>query len=133
MHLFPPEDAVLWRMRSRGTSGNRGFFAKNPAYGAPLHVHCKGAPEEKPVVTIHDVTGKQVARIEGEARAGLQSLQWDARADGKLAKPGAYSARMTVGKDTQIRAFRLLPDPESAATDDDTTRPTPGRAQEELR
>jgi photosystem II stability/assembly factor-like uncharacterized protein len=133
MHLFPPEDAVLWRMRSRGTSGNRGFFAKNPAYGAPLHVHCKGAPEEKPVVTIHDVTGKQVARIEGEARAGLQSLHWDARADGKLAKPGAYSARMTVGKDTQIRAFRLLPDPESAATDDDTTRPTPGRAQEELR
>ena len=133
IHLFEPEDAILWRMRSRGLSGNRGYFAKNPPYGAPLHLHCSEAPAEKPVVTIHDVTGKQVAKIEAEARAGLQSLHWDARADGKLAKPGSYSARITVGKDTQIRAFRLLPDPDSQSTEDDATRPAPGRTQEELR
>jgi hypothetical protein len=119
IHLFPPEDAILWRMRSRGLTGDRGYFAKNPPYGAPIHVHCASTPEQKPVVTIHDVTGKEVAKVEGELRKGLQTLHWDARIGGKLAKPGAYSARMTEGKATQIHAFRLLRDPESIANDDD--------------
>ena len=133
IHLFPPEDAILWRMRSRGLTGDRGYFAKNPPYGAPIHVHCASMPEQKPVVTIHDVTGKEVAKVEGELRKGLQTLHWDARIGGKLAKPGAYSARMTEGKATQIHAFRLLRDPESIANDDDAARPSAATKQEELR
>ena len=64
IHLFPPEDAILWRMRSRGLTGDRGYFAKNPPYGAPIHVHCASTPEQKPVVSTHDVTGTQVAKDE---------------------------------------------------------------------
>lgn len=118
-HLFPPEDAILWRMTSRGLSGNRGFRAPNPGYGAALYVYFPSAPEQKPKVTIHDVTGKEIAAVEGEARRGLQALRWDARVDNRLAASGTYSARMTVGKATQIHPFRLLDDPVKTATDGD--------------
>lgn len=124
-HLFQPEDAILWRMTSRGLSGNRGFRAENPRYGTPFYVWFEEAPESAPVVTVHDVTGKEIAKVTGEARAGVQTLHWDARVGNRLARPGTYSARLNVGETKQSRAFRLLPDPETSASNetDETASP----------
>ncbi len=125
-HLFPPEDAILWRMTSRSLSGNRGFRAPNPGYGVALYVYFASPPEPAPKVTIHDVTGKEIAAVEGAARSGLQVLRWDARISNRLAKPGDYSARLVVGKNTQVEAFRLHPDPgmhERNGDDDAATMP----------
>ncbi|MGE3175509.1 MAG: PDZ domain-containing protein [Planctomycetota bacterium] len=117
-HLFAPEDAVLWRMTSRGMQGDRGFRADNPPYGVAFWLFCAAPPAAAPKLTVHDVTGAKVAEVEAAARAGLQRVQWDARLDNRLAPTGSYSVRLADGDDTQVRAFRLRPDPEQPLPDD---------------
>jgi hypothetical protein len=109
VHLFAPKDAILWQMTSRGLQGARDYRAPNPPYGTTIYLHCRPAPAEAPVVTIHDVTGAQIAELTGRTEPGLQALQWDARAGNRLAGPGAYSARLKGSK--QLQVFRLHPDP----------------------
>jgi photosystem II stability/assembly factor-like uncharacterized protein len=117
-HLFAVEPAVLWRMQSRGWQGDKNWHARNPAYGATFHVWLAQAPPDKPVLTVHDVTGAEVARVEGKAAAGLQAIQWDARIDrNRLAAPGSYAVRFADRKDIEPRTFQLLPDPAVAVGD----------------
>ncbi|MGB3965369.1 MAG: PDZ domain-containing protein, partial [Planctomycetota bacterium] len=111
-HLFAVEPAVLWRMTSRGHQGHKEYHASNPPYGATFHVWLAEPPKDKPVLTIHDVTGTEVARVEGHAIAGLQPIQWDARAGrNQLAAPGTYAVRWSGQADVEPRIFHLLPDP----------------------
>jgi len=118
-HLFAVEPAILWRMQSRGWQGQKNWHAKNPPYGATFHVWLAEAPKDKPVLTVHDVTGAEVARVEGKAEAGLQAIQWDARVGrNQLAAPGAYAVRWQGMKDVEARAFQLLPDPATTAAAD---------------
>ena len=70
-------------------------------------------PKDAPALTIHDITGTEIAKVEGKAVAGLQAIQWDARANGRLAKPGTYSVRLAEPKDAAARAFTLAADPEA--------------------
>ena len=111
-HLCAVEPAILWRMTSRGHQGHKEYTAKNPAYGVTFHVVLREAPASAPVLTIHDITGTEIAKVEGKAVAGLQAIQWDARANGRLAKPGSYSVRWAEQKDVAARAFTLAADPE---------------------
>jgi photosystem II stability/assembly factor-like uncharacterized protein len=115
-HLFAVEPAVLWRMQSRGTQGHKEYHAANPPYGATFHVWLAEPPKEAPVLTVHDVGGTEVARIEGRAAAGLQPIRWDARvARNQLATPGTYSVRWPDQRGVEPRVFQLLPDPATAA------------------
>ncbi len=115
-HLFAVEPAILWRMQSRGWQGQKVWHASNPPFGATFHLWLQDAPKDKPVLTVHDVTGAEVAKLEAEARAGLQAVQWDARVGrSQLAKPGAYAVRWQGMADVEARAFQLLPDPATAA------------------
>lgn len=117
-HLFAIEPAILWRMQSRGWQGQKNWHAKNPPYGATFHVWLAEAPKDKPVLTVHDVTGAEIARVEGKAEAGLQAIQWDARVGrNQLATPGTYAVRWQGMKDVDARAFQLLPDPATTAVD----------------
>jgi photosystem II stability/assembly factor-like uncharacterized protein len=113
--LFEPESAILWRMDSRGVQGDKEWFAANPPYGVTLYLWHKEAPQGEPEVTIHDVAGRKVASLKGEARAGIQAVQWQAQEGGgrmrRPTAPGSYSARLQVGEQTQIRGFTLRPDP----------------------
>jgi len=129
MHLFQPEDAILWQMTSRRLQGDRDWRSKNPAYGVDLHVWCAAAPAAAPKVIIRDVTGKQVAEVTGAARAGLQTLHWDARLDRQLAAPGTYAACLAVGDSEQRRTFTLHADPAVASGDDATTTTATQRNQ----
>jgi photosystem II stability/assembly factor-like uncharacterized protein len=115
-HLFAVEPAILWRMQSRGWQGQKNWHAKNPPYGATFHVWLAAPPTDKPALTVHDVTGAEIARVEGKAMAGLQAIQWDARIGrNQLATPGAYAVRWQGMKDVEARTFQLLPDPAAAA------------------
>ena len=120
-HLFRPADAILWRMTSRGYSGNRYYRAANPAYGTSIYLYLAADQEEPPVVTIHDITGKEIAKLEGREHRGIQRLQWDARQGNRLATPGTYSARIEVGEEQQARAFQLHADPGPQPYDNPTT------------
>jgi hypothetical protein len=115
-HLFAVEPAILWRMQGRGTQGNKEFAAPNPPYGVTFHVWLREVPKTAPVLTVHDVTGAEVARVEGRAIAGLQPIQWDARTGrSQLAAPGSYAVRWSGQQDVEPRIFTLSPDPLTTA------------------
>ena len=118
--LFAVEPAILWRMQSRGFQGNKEYQASNPPYGVTFHVWLAEAPKEAPVLTVHDVAGAEIARVEGRAMAGLQPIQWDARTGRTLASPGTYAVRWSGQKDVEPRIFHLLPDPAAAAAEPGT-------------
>ncbi|MCA8975067.1 MAG: PDZ domain-containing protein [Planctomycetes bacterium] len=127
-HLFAAESAILWRMTSRGFQGHRDYRASNPPYGATFYVWLATRPEQAPVLTIHDVTGKELTKVEGKARAGLQAIQWDARLDRRrLAEPGQYAVRWQGQDALGARAFALLPDPASLGTAGTAASPTQNR------
>ena len=118
-HLFAVEPAFLWRMTSRGFQGHRDHRAPNPPYGVTFHVWL-ASPEKAPVLTIHDVVGAEIARVEGRASPGLQAVQWDARlGQNRLATPGTYAVRLLDAPGTEARVFQLLPDPQTPAEDPD--------------
>ena len=114
-HLFDVEPAYLWKLGSRGFQGHKQFKAENPAYGATFHLWHREQPDKKPVLTIHDVVGKEVAKITGAQTAGLQVLHWGARTGRQLAKPGTYSVRLQ-DSDDERQAFELRADPQTLPT-----------------
>ncbi|MGC3970502.1 MAG: PDZ domain-containing protein [Pirellulales bacterium] len=124
-HLFAVEPAILWRMTSRGYQGNKEYAAPNPPYGVTFHVWLAAPPKDAPVLTVHDVAGAEIARVTGQAIAGLQPIQWDARSGrNQLARPGTYAVRWANApspQDVEPRVFNLLPDPAVAAAEADTT------------
>lgn len=115
-HLFDVEPAILWKMTSRGFQGHREQRMANPAYGATFHLWLAEAPKEGPVLTVHDVTGAEIAQVTAKAVAGLQAVQWDARlGQNRLATPGSYGVKWPGQKGVEARAFVLLPDPQTVA------------------
>jgi photosystem II stability/assembly factor-like uncharacterized protein len=120
-HLFAVEPAYLWRMSSRNLQGHKAFAAANPPYGTTFHVWLREAPKDAPVLTVHDVAGKEITRVTGKARQGLQVIQWDARVErNRLASPGTYRVRL-AGHDAESRAFELRADPTPTAAAVPTT------------
>jgi hypothetical protein len=127
-HLFAPEPAILWKMTSRGFQGHREAKAANPAYGVTFYLWLAEEPKEAPVLTIHDVTGTEVARVTGKATAGVQAVQWDARmGQNRLAKPGTYAVRWPGQDKIDARAFDLLPDPMTVSAENEAENPTQSR------
>jgi hypothetical protein len=69
------------------------------------------------MLTIHDVTGTEIAKVEGKAIAGLQPVVWDARlGQGRTARPGTYAVRWAGQEGLAARAFELRPDPKTLPT-----------------
>lgn len=125
-HLFGVQPAYLWKLGSRGFQGHKNFKAKNPAYGATFHIWLREEPEEKPVLTVHDITGKEIAKVTGEKTAGMQVLQWSARMGRQLAKPGTYSVRLQ-SDDGERQAFVLRADPKTLPKSSNPTQPATNR------
>ncbi|MHC5062472.1 MAG: WD40/YVTN/BNR-like repeat-containing protein [Planctomycetota bacterium] len=132
-HLFEPDPVTIWRSMRRSIQGHDTWTAANPPPGAAIYVYLREIPADAPEVTVHDISGKQIAKISGKPVAGLQLLQWNGRIasaeggrgarragrgrgrrggfGGRQAPPGNYSIRMEQGGETQTRALILLPDP----------------------
>jgi photosystem II stability/assembly factor-like uncharacterized protein len=113
-HLFAVEPAYLWRMQSRGFQGHKEFAAANPPYGVTFHVWLADVPKDAPALTVHDVTGAELAKVEGKKVRGLQAIQWDARTGRSLGKPGTYAVRWAGRDDVPARSFVLRADPAAA-------------------
>lgn len=124
-HLFDVQPAYLWQLGSRGFQGHKQFKAKNPSYGATFYLWLREEPTDKPVLTIHDITGKEIAKVTGKAVQGLQPIQWSARIGRSLAKAGTYSVRLQ-GDDDNKKSFELRADPK-LATSGNQTQPANNR------
>ena len=130
VHLFRPETAILWQTRGRYRMGERVWRAPNPPAGAVAYAMFAAAPERPPVLTIHDVTGEQIASVKGVAQAGLQRFVWDGRVrrstegrgegrrprgrSSRRAPPGSYSMRLSAGDETLTQPLTLVADPATA-------------------
>jgi hypothetical protein len=126
--LCAVEPAYLWRMQSRGHQGHKPFRGQNPPYGVTFHVWLRDVPAKAPVLTVHDLAGEEIARVEGKALAGLQPIQWDARrGQNRLAKPGTYTVRWPEAEGVEPRAFVLRPDPASGTEEADAAMPAGSR------
>jgi hypothetical protein len=95
-------------------------------------------PERAPVVTVHDVTGKQIAAVNGRAVAGLQVLHYDGRVGtgprGARIAPGNYSIRCRIGDQELVQPLVVEIDPTvpaaaaaAAAAADSAAEPTTDR------
>lgn len=126
VHLFQPRDAILWHMHTAQRFGNKVWYTPNPPNGATFYVTFAATPEKAPTLTVHDITGAQVASLTGKRTAGLQALHWPdsgrggrgfggrGRGGAGAVQPGSYSVRMQAGERELVQAFRLLPDPDPA-------------------
>lgn len=111
--LFAVPAAYAWRwVDTRPSGGSRPFFAPNPARGAAISYWLREAQPAAVRLVVTTPAGDTVRTIQGPGYAGLQRAQWDGfrdkprpRAKGdpttplelRLAPPGAYVVRMTVG------------------------------------
>ncbi len=128
-HLFEPDRLTVWRSMRRGIQGHDTWTAPNPPPGIAIYIYLRTAPEAAPEVTVHDISGKQIAKLTGEPVAGLQALQWNGRIaspegnraargrgrrggfGGRQAPAGNYSVRMQHGGETRVQALLLEADP----------------------
>jgi len=78
-HLFQPQDAVLWRRISRLNSGHKNWRAPRAHYGATFYLLLNDIPEKAPVLTVHDLAGKEVSRLTAKKQKGVQTLRWSPR------------------------------------------------------
>lgn len=156
LHLFQPGRATLFAIdptRNTGASGARRFAAPNPythlvepgdstgmaPSGATFFYHLGPAALGRVTITIEDVTGRRVRRLEAPAGVGLQRLDWDLRGEplpglppwrrvggndsrrladrdaegrpGPLVEPGTYRVRIQAGGRTKETTLRVEPDP----------------------
>ena len=125
-HLCDVQPAYLWQLGSRGFQGHKHFRASNPSYGSTFYLWLREAPDDKPELTIHDITGKEIATVTGQAIGGLQPIQWSAGMGRTLAKPGTYSVRLKGEADLR-RPFVLRPDPNLHANSGAPTQPANNR------
>lgn len=126
-HLCPVVDQLLLGSASTDESqGQRVWRGTNPERGTPIWYHLRD-PQEKGALelTVLDVAGREVAKLDVVLEAGLHVAQWDQRArtsvpasEGRRrrtrtarAQPGSYTAVLVLGEERFERTFELIADP----------------------
>jgi len=136
IYLFEVEPKIQWMPRRTGignTSGDRVYNAPNEPNGLTVNYYLKNAFQEKARITFTDPYGEEMAKLEGKAEAGMNSVFWNmqralpgdasgqaqaapaqfqSRRQGRLAAPGEYVVILEVGgkKLTRRTQIRKMPD-----------------------
>jgi hypothetical protein len=83
-HLFELRPAMQFNPNNdRGFLADRGFFGKNPTYGAPISYYL-ATPADSLAIRVHDAQGTLVRELTGNATrdakaAGINRIYWDLR------------------------------------------------------
>jgi hypothetical protein len=89
--LFPLRNASLFNELGyvRAAWGNE--TAPNPPFGAAFTYHLREAlpADAKLVLMVSDASGKEIRQLSAPAKAGLQRITWDLRAEASTTAPGA--------------------------------------------
>jgi hypothetical protein len=85
-HLFAVEPTVQRINWSFGANdylfGDRHIETRNPPNGMVIRYYLKRPAGDAATVTIADANGRQMARLEGETAAGINTVVWSTRAGG---------------------------------------------------
>jgi photosystem II stability/assembly factor-like uncharacterized protein len=134
-HLFRIEPAYQVRLAAeKAHVGDMIFRGENPPTGAIVQFWLKDA-STKPTFTVLDASGRTVATLSPNVRAGVNRFVWGLRHDslpagvrgggdedeggggaaralpGQLVLPGTYTLRMSVGGVQRTQTVRVMDDP----------------------
>ncbi len=121
VHLYRPHPAIKWRRRpSRGSAGTRQFIGQNPPFGAVIY-YWLAKPAQEVELTITDIEGKVVRRLDGKLDRGLHIVNWDLRrtirtrrgrrVSGNLVDAGKYLLTLTVDDQKYTQVIEVQDDP----------------------
>jgi hypothetical protein len=121
-HLFTMEPAEQIRYRSeKGHAGDMVYRGANPPAGA-LADYWLGQTRDQVRLRVLDEAGREVARIPGPGRRGINRAVWNLRHTdpgqrdgeaprGPLVVPGPYTVRLEVGETVSEQSLQVLEDP----------------------
>lgn len=88
--------------------GDRMWSAPNTQPGTTIYYHLKAATEEKIEVFIKTVDGRQLARLSGTGKQGLNGVNWTARGTRQVPlTTGDYLVELKVGEQTHTTTVRF--------------------------
>jgi len=121
-HLFEPRAAILWKrniFRDRSVTGNKNWTGENAPPGASIQYYLGSAAAGGVEIEITDtVTGDVVRNMDGTARAGLNRVQWNLRANpeepddnqGPQIGPGIFRVTLRANGMEQSALIEVLED-----------------------
>ncbi|RMH04278.1 MAG: PDZ domain-containing protein [Planctomycetota bacterium] len=119
VHLYRPNDVVLWRrMPERGIS-IREFVGENPPASASIF-YSLGRRIRGLKLWVEDLSGEKLRDLEAPAEPGLHRVEWDLRRapeEGSRrrwaprVRPGTYVAVLRAGDATYRQRFEVRNDP----------------------
>lgn len=130
IHLYRPNDVILWRIESeRGRGASRWFAGENPDRQALIYYSLRRPANVS--IEIVDVTGETIRTLElpeNAGRPGLHQIAWDLRRDpppgarnqrfrrGGFVEPGTYRVVLDAGSTTLSTQLRIVNDPEMGSS-----------------
>ena len=82
VHLYRPHPAIMWKPEPRkASSGTRRFVGENPPTGSLIYYSLAEAAEEVSL-TVSDISGDEIAQLEGSTEPGLHRVNWTLRRGG---------------------------------------------------
>lgn len=132
-HLYKPGRAIIWRSEPSHGGTTRRFVGENPATGARIY-YSLGKKASEVTLTIRDLSGKEITKLETKNEKGFHSAAWNLRgaprsrtADGRAVparfrrrfaprvKPGTFVVELTV--DGKSSSHQLIVDIDPENTD----------------
>lgn len=118
VHLFAPNEAVLWRFgRTGGFNGDRPFFGQNAPTGAVIDYYLKERTSSLSLEVLGP-DGGRIASLRAPQEAGLHRVNWPLQSGRRQApiQPGTYTVVLKVDGEVHRRALRVVPDPDVASS-----------------
>ena len=86
VHLFatdPGVQRITWSFGSNDyLFGQKHIVTRNEPAGMAIRYYLKSASATRPAITVTNAVGQQVARLQGTANAGINTVMWSMRAGG---------------------------------------------------
>lgn len=119
--LYQPSRVIRWRsLPERGSNSTRAFAADSSDSDAEIYYRL-GRTARSVVLSIQDIQGREVYRVEGETGAGLHKVQWDLRRGvqagggrrfrGPTAEEGVYRVQLQVNDQLYQTTLEIAGDP----------------------
>lgn len=122
--LMQPNEVIRWRsLPERGSNSTREFQAATPNRGATVF-YSLARPASNAVLTVSNITGKELYRQDVPTEAGLHRVEWNLRTPppagarggrfgrfGSSIPNGTYLIRLQVGDDVLSQTLTVSGDP----------------------
>jgi flagellar hook assembly protein FlgD len=88
-------------------SGDRHLATENVPPGLTVNYYLREPLAQTTQVMIYDALGQEVAKLEGESKAGVNQVHWDSSATDEV-QPGIYRITLSAGENSATTHAKLL-------------------------